>query len=314
MEKTGVLLLSMGGPDSLSAVRPFLYNLFSDPEIIRLPRPLQRPLAWIISSIRAKRTKHYYEHMGGKSPQREQAEELARKLEEALGEGFVVRVAMRYWHPFTEEALDEVFKEGVKRLLLLPLYPQFSRTTTGSSFKEFDRVYRSRGYPEVPVLRVRDYHDHPLYIEAMVQNIKENLPENDHFLLFTAHSLPEYVVKEGDPYREQTERTVRLITDRFPERSWALGYQSRVGPIRWIGPTTEELLIKLVREGVKKVALIPVSFVNEHSETLYELDVQYRKLALDLGVEEFVRIPTLRSHPLFVEALKSIVLERLGGG
>ena len=304
----------MGGPDSLEAVQPFLYNLFSDPEIIRLPRPLQKPIAWLVSRIRAKKTRHYYEHMGGKSPQREQAEELARKLEEVLGDNFVVRVAMRYWHPFTEEALEEVFKKDVKRLILLPLYPQFSRTTTGSSFKEFDRVYKSGRYPEVPVIKVKDYHDHPLYIEAMVQNIRENLPEGDHFLLFTAHSLPEYVIREGDPYRDQTERTVRLIMDRFPGRSWALGYQSRVGPIRWIGPATEELIRRLAEKGVRKIALIPVSFVNEHSETLYELDVQYRKLALDLGIEEFVRIPTLRSHFLFVEALKNIVLERLRGG
>jgi ferrochelatase len=312
MGKTGVLLLSMGGPDSLEAVQPFLYNLFSDPEIIRIPRPLRRPLAWVISRVRARRTRRYYEIMGGKSPQREQAEELARRLEESLGEGFVVRVAMRYWHPFTEEALEDLLEEDVDRILLLPLYPQFSKTTTGSSFKEFDRVFRSGRYPDLPVLRVRDYHDHPLYIRAMVRNIEENVPEpGDRLFLFTAHSLPQYVLEEGDPYRDQTERTVRLIMEHFPGVRYRLGYQSRVGPIRWIGPMTEDLIREAAKEGVRKLVLIPVSFVNEHSETLYELDLQYRKVAEESGVEEFLRVPTLRTHPLFVEALKTIVLEKL---
>ncbi len=314
MGKTAVLLLSMGGPDSLEAVQPFLYNLFSDPEIIRMPRILQRPLAWLISRVRARRTRHYYELMGGKSPQREQAEDLARELEKALGKEFTVRVAMRYWHPFTDEVLKDIFRENVDRLILLPLYPQFSRTTTGSSFNEFERVYVSGDYPKVPVLKVMDYHNHPLYIEAMVQNIRENVsdPEN-YFFLFTAHSLPEYVVREGDPYRDQTERTVKLIMEHFPNTEHALGYQSRVGPIKWIGPMTDELIRELARKGIKKLAVIPVSFVNEHSETLYELDIQYRKLAESLGIEEFVRIPTLKSHPAFVKALRTIVLETLEG-
>ena len=310
MRKTGVVLLSMGGPDSLEAVQPFLYNLFSDPEILRVPLPIRKPLAWLISVVRAKKTRHYYEHMGGKSPQREQAEDLAGKLQEKLGDAFKVVVAMRYWHPFTEEALEKLFQEDIGRIVLLPLYPQFSRTTTGSSFSEFERVYMRGDYPRVPVLRVMSYHNHPLYIRAMVENIKRTVPE-DHFLLFTAHSLPEYVVKEGDPYKDQTEETVRLIMEHFPGRPYALGYQSRVGPVKWIGPFLEEVLRDIVQRGVRKVALIPVSFVNEHSETLYELDVQMRKFAEELGIEEFVRVPTLRSDPAFVEALKTIVLEAL---
>jgi len=300
--------MAMGGPDSLEAVQPFLYNLFSDHDIIRIPRPIQKPVAWIISRVRAKKTRHYYEVMGGKSPQVEHTYEQARELQRVLGEGYKVVVGMRYWHPFIEEALRELFLDEIERIILLPMYPQFSKTTTGSSFNEFERVYRRGGFPRVPVVKVMDYHDHPLYIEAMVENIKENLENpKDYFFLFSAHSLPMYVVEEGDPYKEQTERTVRLIMEHFPGVPYRLGYQSKVGPVKWLGPMTDELIEELAKEGVRKLALIPVSFVSEHSETLYELDVQYRKLAEGLGIEEFRRIPTLRSHPTFIKALQSIL-------
>ncbi len=308
MGKTGVVLLNMGGPDSLSAIQPFLFNLFSDPEIFRLPPPFQKPLAWLISRVRAVKTRHYYEFMGGRSPQREQTEEQARELQRVLGEGYRVVVAMRYWHPFTEEALEALFEERIERIVLLPMYPQFSRTTTGSSFREFERVYRRGGYPEVPLIKIHDYHDHPLYVKAMVRNIEESLPEGeDYFFLFSAHSLPLYVIEEGDPYQRQTERTVELIMEHFPTVGYRLGYQSRIGPVKWLEPSTEELLRELAGEGIRKLAVVPVSFVCEHSETLYELDYQLRQLAQELGITSYVRIPTLRSHPLFIEALARIV-------
>ncbi len=308
MGKTGVVLLNMGGPDSLSAIQPFLYNLFSDPDIFRLPAPLQKPLAWLISRVRARKTRHYYELMGGRSPQREHTEEQARALQELLGEDYRVVIAMRYWHPFTKEALDTLFREDIARVVLLPMYPQFSRTTTGSSFKEFDRVFRTGGYPRVPVVKVESYHDHPLYIRAMAENIRENLPDPEgYFFLFSAHSLPLYVIEEGDPYQKQTEETVRLVMEHFPNTEYALGYQSRVGPVKWLGPMTDELMEKLAGEGVRKLAVVPVSFVCEHSETLYELDHQYGKLAGALGIESYVRIPTLRTHPTFIRALKDVV-------
>ena len=308
MGKTGVVLLNMGGPDSLSAIQPFLYNLFSDHDIIRIPRPIQKPVAWLISRLRAKKTRHYYEVMGGRSPQREQTEEQARELQKLLGDSYRVVVAMRYWHPFTEEALKELFKEEIERIVLLPMYPQFSSTTTGSSFREFERVYRRSGYPDIPVLKVESYHNHPLYIEAMVENIRENVnrPE-EYFFLFSAHSLPMYVIEEGDPYREQTEETVRLIMEHFPGIDYALGYQSKVGPVKWLEPMTDKLIEEIAGKGVKKVCVIPVSFVCEHSETLYELDVQYGELARELGIEDYVRVPTLRTHPRFMEALRDIV-------
>ncbi len=309
MAKTGVVLLNMGGPDSLDAVEPFLYNLFSDHDIIRIPRPIQKPVAKLISKLRAKKTRHYYELMGGKSPQREQTEEQARELQKLLGESYKVVVAMRYWHPFTEEALRELFKEDVDKIILLPLYPQFSTTTTGSSFNEFYRVYSKGNFPKVPVIEVRSYHDHPLYIEAMVDNICRHLPDyKDFYFLFSAHSLPMYVIEEGDPYQRQIEETVKLIMENFEGVPYKLGYQSKVGPIKWLQPMTDELIKDLAREGVKNLAVIPVSFVCEHSETLYELDHQYGNLARQLGIENYVRIPTLRTHPLFMETLKNLVL------
>ncbi|MCS7196662.1 MAG: ferrochelatase [Aquificaceae bacterium] len=328
---TGVVLLSMGGPDSLEAIQPFLYNLFSDHDIVRFPRALQKPLAWLISRLRAKKTRHYYQIMGGKSPQREQTEAQARALQGALGEGFVVVVALRYWHPMTEEALQKLSMYSPKRIVLLPLYPQYSRTTTGSSLNEFDRVFRrffSRGthfnlttlrgqekpyfYPaSLPLHRVNCYHNYPTYIRAMVENIREHLPDpKGYFFLFTAHSLPLSIIREGDPYKIQTEETVKLIMEHFPGVDHALGYQSKVGPTKWLEPFTQDLLEELINSGVKRVAVIPISFTCEHSETLYELDYLYGSIAREKGVD-FVRIPTLKTHPTYIEALKELVLQTI---
>ncbi len=304
--KIGVILLSMGGPDSLSAIQPFLYNLFSDPDIFRLP--FQKLMAWVISRVREKKVRGYYEMIGGKSPQREQTEKQAKALSELLGSEYRVVVAMRYWHPLTEEALKELFKEKIKEIILLPMYPQFSKTTTGSSLREFFRVYRKSNFPKVPVRKIESYHNFLLYIKAMVENIKENLSNwEDYYFLFSAHSLPMYVIKEGDPYQIQTEETVKLIMKHFPKVPYSLGYQSKLGPVKWLQPTTEDLIRSLAHRRVRKLAVIPVSFVCEHLETLYELDVQYRKLAKELSVEDYVRIPTLKTHPTFIKALAELV-------
>jgi ferrochelatase len=320
----------MGGPDSLEAVEPFLYNLFSDHDIIQIPRLIQKPVAKLISKVRAKKTHKYYEVMGGKSPQKEQTYQQAKALQEALGDRYKVVVAMRYWHPFTQQALEELKNEYLEKIVLLPLYPQYSRTTTGSSFNEFDRVYRrmfKKGksfvlttlkgqenpyfYPSyVPVKKVNCYYNHPTYIKAMVENIKENLPDfKDYYFLFSAHSLPEKIINQGDPYKKQVEETVRLIMEHFPENRHSLAYQSKVGPVKWLEPFTDEEIQRLAKEGVKKLAVIPVAFVSEHSETLYELDYQYGQLAKESGIEDYKRIPTLKTHPLFIQALKEIVLE-----
>lgn len=333
MEKTGIVLLNMGGPDSLDAVQPFLYNLFSDHDIIQIPKPIQKPVAFLISKIRAKKTKKYYEIMGGKSPQKEQTLLQAKELQSVLGDGYKVVVAMRYWHPFTEEALDELFKEDLKQIVLLPLYPHYSRTTTGSSFNEFDRKVRKyiksgkytvlstlKGVKNpyyyssnIPIKKINCYFNNPDYINAMVENIKENIPKDykDCYFLFTAHSLPEKIILDGDPYKKQTEETVRLIMEHFKGVKYSLAYQSKVGPVKWLEPFTDQEIERLAKEGVKKLVVIPVSFVSEHSETLYELDYLYGNMAKELGIENYIRIPTLKTHTKFIQALKNIIINNL---
>ena len=313
-KKIGVVLLNMGGPDSLEAIQPFLYNLFSDHDIIQIPKPIQKPVAWIISKTRAKKTEDYYKVMGGKSPQKEQTEEQAKALQNVLGKDFKVVVAMRYWHPFTEEALEKLKNENLEKIILLPLYPQYSKTTTGSSFNEFFRQFekfKKQGYfKDVEVVKVESYHNNQRYIKAMVDNIKENLPDyKDYHFLFSAHSLPEKIIKEGDPYKNQIEETVELIKNSFPEVDYSLAYQSKVGPVKWLEPMTDEKIIELAKKGIKNIAVIPVAFVSEHSETLYELDIQYGKLAKEHGIENYKRIPTLKTHPEFIQTLKEIVIQ-----
>lgn len=329
MGKVGVVLFNMGGPDSLDAVQPFLYNLFSDHDIIQIPKPIQKPLAFLISRIRSKKTKKYYEIMGGRSPQKEQTLRQAQALQDALGDNYKVVVAMRYWHPFTEEALEELFKERINNIILIPLYPQYSRTTTGSSFNEFDRKIRryiklgrftvlstlngqEKPYyysSNIPIKKVNCYFDNPEYIDAMVSQIKECVPNyQEYFFLFSAHSLPEKIILNGDPYKRQTEKTVDLIMKNFPGVKYALSYQSKVGPVKWLQPFTEETIRELASNGIKKLIVIPVSFVSEHSETLYELDYQYGNLAKELGIESYIRVPTLQTHPGFIRTLRNLVI------
>ncbi|WP_457642523.1 ferrochelatase [Persephonella sp.] len=311
MAKLGVILMNMGGPDSLEAIEPFLYNLFSDHDIIQIPRLIQKPVAKLISKIRAKKTLKYYEVMGGKSPQKEQTIEQAENLQEELGDMFKVVVALRYWHPFTEEALNELFKEEVEKIILLPLYPQYSRTTTGSSFNEFYRQFKKFG-KNIPVVEVKSYHNHPLFIQAWVENIKSTVPDyEDYHFLFSAHSLPEKIIKKGDPYKDQVEETVKLIMEYFPAQDYSLAYQSKVGPVKWLEPMTEDKIVELAEKGTKKLMVIPVAFVSEHSETLYELDIEYGELAKEKGIEKYVRVPTLKSHPTFIKALKDVVLKNV---
>ncbi|SNZ02161.1 ferrochelatase [Persephonella hydrogeniphila] len=313
MAKTGVVLMNMGGPDSLEAIRPFLFNLFSDHNIIRIPRPIQKPVAWLIAKIRAEKTKEYYIKMGGKSPQKEQTLKQAKALQEKLDEDFCVVVAMRYWHPFTEEAVDRLIKEDVQEVILLPLYPHYSKTTTGSSFQEFERVYKQKKL-SLPVKKIHSYHNHPLFIKSWVEKIKKDLGENykEYYFLFSAHSLPEKVIKEGDPYKKQIEESVSLIMENFPDVRYSIAYQSKVSPVKWIEPFTDEEIVRLAREGIKKLCVIPISFVSEHSETLYELDIQYGELAKESGITDYKRVGTLQDEPFFIEALKELVLSEAG--
>jgi len=308
MSKVGVILSNLGGPLSLEDVEPFLYNLFSDPYIFKIP--FQKPLARLIAKLRAKKTRKYYELMGGKSPQYEQTQAQAIALKESLGEDYEVVVGMRYWKPFIKDAVLQLVQKGVKEIVFLPLYPQYSITTTGSAIAEFQRVLKELGLSDLRVKIIKEFYDHPLFVKAWTEQIKSVLPNPEGFhFLFSAHSLPVKIIESGDPYKEQTERSVQLIMENFPNQDYTLAYQSKVGFGKWLEPATDEVIEELIKRGVKKLLVIPISFVSEHSETLYELDYQYKNLALSLGYEEFIRVPTLQTNPIFIECLKELVLK-----
>jgi ferrochelatase len=314
---TGVILLNLGGPDSLQAVKPFLYNLFSDREIIRLgPAPMQKPLAWLISTLRSPKTETMYSQIGGKSPILDITQAQAKALEEALNEqsdsphSFRVYTGMRYWHPFTEEVVEQISRDGITKVIGLSLYPQYSVTTSGSSIAQLKKA-ASRHNMEI--ITVDSWHNHPLYIEALVDVIKNGLASfssgsNPH-VLFSAHSLPQKIIDQGDPYVDQTVGTIREVEKLLP-MTWHLSYQSKSGPVKWLEPSTEEKLEELSRNGVKDLLVVPISFVSDHIETLYEIDILYKDLAKKLTIN-LKRTEALNTHPKFIEALKDIVIKRL---
>ncbi|MEW6570728.1 MAG: ferrochelatase [Nitrospirota bacterium] len=335
-ETIGVLLLNLGGPDSIRSVKPFLYNLFSDRLIIQLGLPfMQKPLAWLISALRSGKTKKAYSLIGGKSPILESTKEQAKALEnvlnsspaandllegEAKENAFRVFVAMRYWHPLIEEVIPEICREGIKRVVAVGLYPHYSVTTTGSSLAKLREV--AAGYP-LEICPVESWHNHPLYIEALIDVIRQGLKffeeetraaagEGNVNVLFSAHSLPLKIVKKGDPYLEQILVTIEDITRRIPLK-WHLSFQSKSGPVEWLSPSTEEKLEELSRQGVKNVLVVPISFVSDHIETLFEIDILYKSYAERLGLT-FKRVRALNTHPVFIEALKDIVLTRIRSG
>lgn len=322
MGRVGVLLLNLGGPDQLEDVRPFLFNLFSDPEIIRLPFTwLQKPLAWLISTSRAKKSQENYKLIGGGSPLRRITEEQAQALQACLrskGQDAQVYIGMRYWHPFTEEAIARIKRDGIERLVILPLYPQFSISTSGSSFRLLQKLWQ-----EDPALQAIDYtvipswYKRPGYLKAMAQLIAQEL---DHFtnpdqvhVFFSAHGVPlSYVEEAGDPYQQEIEECTELIMRTLNRpNSHTLAYQSRVGPVEWLKPYTEEAIPELAEQGVENLLVVPVSFVSEHIETLEEIDIEYRELAEESGIHHFQRVPALDSHPVFIEDLADLVLNAM---
>lgn len=322
MGRVGVLLLNLGGPDQLEDVRPFLFNLFSDPEIIRLPFVwMQKPLAWLISTSRAKKSQENYKLIGGGSPLRRITEEQAQALQASLrekGQDAQVYIGMRYWHPFTEEAIARIKRDGVDRLVILPLYPQFSISTSGSSFRLLEKLWQ-----EDPSLHQIDYTVIPSwykrsgYLRAMAQLIAQELdqspnPDQVH-VFFSAHGVPlSYVEEAGDPYQQEIEECTELIMRTLNRPNpYTLAYQSRVGPVEWLKPYTEEAIQELAEQGVKDLLVVPVSFVSEHIETLEEIDIEYRELAEESGIEHFQRVPALNTHPVFIEDLAELVINAM---
>jgi protoporphyrin/coproporphyrin ferrochelatase len=324
MGRVGVLLLNLGGPEQIEDVRPFLYNLFADPEIIRLPFPwMQKPLAWLISSLRHKKSQANYLEIGGGSPLRGITEEQAIALHKSLqekGQDVQVYIGMRYWHPFTEEAIARIKRDGVEKLIILPLYPQFSISTSGSSFRLLEKIWSEdpSSAPQEHTV-IPSWYERPGYLQAMVQLIAQELdgfenPDQVH-IFFSAHGVPvSYVEEAGDPYQHEIEECTRLIVQTLnrPNRH-TLAYQSRVGPVEWLKPYTEDAIAELAAEGIKDLLVVPISFVSEHIETLQEIDMEYREIAEEAGIENFHRVPALNTHPVFIEDLADLVVEAIDG-
>ncbi|HLJ18719.1 MAG TPA: ferrochelatase [Stellaceae bacterium] len=305
--KVAVVVLNLGGPDSLAAVRPFLTNLFDDPAIIRLPGLLRWLVARIIAYRRAPVAREIYRHLGGASPILANTEAQARALEAVLGDGFRVFIAMRYWRPLAAETAAAVKAWNPDRVALLPLYPQFSTTTTASSLASWQRAAAQVGLA-APTRLICCYPDQAGFVEAVSEPLAKALDETPAGervrVLFSAHGLPERIVAEGDPYRWQVERTVAAVLARLarPGLDAVLCFQSRVGPLAWLKPSTDD---EIRRAGAERCSLIvvPIAFVSEHSETLVELDRDYGRLAETSGVPTYRRLPTVGTDPRFIAGL-----------
>jgi protoporphyrin/coproporphyrin ferrochelatase len=309
--KTAVVLLNLGGPDSLDAVEPFLFNLFNDPAIIGAPWLIRTLLARFISRKRAPVAREIYGRIGGKSPLVEETWKQAQALENALGAGHKVFVAMRYWHPFAKQTMAEVREWGADKVVLLPLYPQFSTTTTRSSLREWRALAKAAGW-SVPTEAVCCYPNEPGLVSAVADLVRAGWHEaaktGTPRVLFSAHGLPQKVVDKGDPYPRHVEQTARAVVGALgiPDLDWVVCYQSRVGPLKWIGPSTEEELERAGEDAVP-VVVVPIAFVSEHSETLVELDIEYRHRAEGLGIPGYVRVPAVGHHPEFIAGLARLV-------
>jgi len=318
--KLAVVLFNLGGPDSPEAVEPFLRNLFSDPAIIALPALARWPLARMIARRRAPVAAKIYAHMGGRSPIFEETRRQADALERALSKDAAQAkafVAMRYWHPFSNGAARAVKAFGPDKIVLLPLYPQYSTTTTGSSLRDWGRAAR-RARLNLPASRACCYPWDAGFVSASADRIRavtRNLnPGLSYRLLLSAHGLPKRIVQKGDPYQWQVEQSAAAILKALnePGLETVVCYQSRVGPLEWIGPATDAEVRRAGRDG-KGVIVAPIAFVSEHSETLVELDIEYRRLAEECGVPDYRRAATVGTHPDFIEGLAGLVRRALDG-
>jgi ferrochelatase len=316
--RVGVVLFQLGGPDTLEAIEPFLYNLFCDPDIIDFPfaRIGRKPLAKLISTTRARKVQHHYAIIGGGSPIRRFTEQQARALEiELRAQGIDAQcfVAMRYWHPFTREAVEQLRTANCDEVVLLPLYPQYSSTTTGSSLNEWRRQFSG----DAPVHTVESFYRHPMYLDAVIEKVDEALSRfpapGEAEIVFSAHSVPMSVIEKGDPYQQQIQETVQLLMARG---GWSnrhrLCYQSKVGASRWLQPSLHQALLQLSAEQIREVCIVPVAFVSDHVETLGEINHEAREEAYHLGITKFEMSAGLNDSPKFIQALGQMVQNTLG--
>ncbi len=322
-QKTAVVLLNLGGPDSLEAVKPFLFNLFNDPAIIDLAGPLRWLLAKVISTRRAPVAREIYEQIGGSSPLLENTKSQARALEEQLnGAGeddeFRCFIAMRYWHPMAAETVDAVNAYAPDRVVLLPLYPQFSSTTSGSSFGDWERAAQKGGLT-AETRKVCCYPRNAGFVRSVAGLVKKAIDQAGSNgtaprVLFSAHGLPKKIVDAGDPYQWQVEQSVKSIVAEIDDDGldWLVCFQSRVGSLEWLRPYTDDALKQAGTDKVP-VVIVPVAFTSEHSETLVELDIEYRELAEECGVPDYVRVDTVRADAVFIDELSGLVRNAVGG-
>ncbi len=317
MQKTAVVLFNLGGPDSIEAIEPFLYNLFCDPDIFNLPFG-QKLFAKLISSRRAPKIAEEYKLIGGKSPIGEWTEKQRSMLESSLRKDFPaldVYTAMRYWKPFTSEVVAKVASKKYDKIILLPLYPHYSITTTGSSFNEWNRHYKGDASR---LAYINDYYLNEKYIAAINRRIDETIlkfPEqvrNDIQIVFSAHGTPVSLVKKGDPYSNHIKQTVEAVMNlRNHSHNHHLCFQSKVGPMKWLEPATDTMIEELAAQNKKNLLIVPISFVSDHVETLFELDIEYRHIADKVGIENYIVMKGLNDSELFIEALAGIVRSKM---
>jgi ferrochelatase len=314
---TALILLNMGGPDSLEAVEPFLYNLFCDRELIQLPAGalLQKPFAKLISYFRAKKVVENYRAIGGKSPLLEWTQKQAAGIAQRLGEHFEPYVIMRYWNPRAEDVLAEIKAAGIETAVVVSMYPHYTGATTGSSVNDFKRA-TAKVFPELEYQLIEEWFDWPGYLDALANRINagldtfHDLMRDDVQILFSAHALPQKFIDRGDPYQQHVEITVQEVMQRVGHYDWSIAYQSRSGPVKWMTPGTDEMISELASAGHRALLMVPVSFVSDHIETLEEIDIEYRDLATTQGIVNFCRAPSLNDNDDFLSAMATLVRER----
>ncbi|MDB4846627.1 ferrochelatase [Candidatus Pelagibacter sp.] len=314
--KKAVILFNLGGPDKLENVQPFLFNLFNDPAILNLPTFFRYPLAKLISNRRAPVAKKIYEEIGGSSPilklTNDQANVLENKLNQNQTENdYKCFVVMRCWHPRAEEVIKEVKSYTPDEIILMPLYPQYSAATSGSSIKEWKDVCKKNDY-KIKTSTICCYPTDKNFINAHTGEIIKKIKDLKNFkLIFSAHGLPEKNIKNGDPYQWQVEQSVKKIVENlnFKNLDWILSYQSRVGPLKWIGPSTDDIIVENSKIG-KHIVLVPIAFVSEHSETLVELDIEYKKLAKENGCNQYTRVPALGTNDDFIKGMSELIITK----
>ncbi len=314
--KKAVVLFNLGGPDKLENVEPFLFNLFNDPAILDLPSFFRYPLAKLIANRRAPIAKKIYEELGGSSPILMLTEKQASALELKLNRDdnlsdYKCFVVMRCWHPRAKDVVKNVINFNPKEIILMPLYPQYSAATSGSSIKEWNDVCEKNGL-KVKTSTICCYPSDENFIEAHKNEIMKKIGNLKNFkLIFSAHGLPEKNIKKGDPYQWQVEQSVNNVVKslNIKDLDWILSYQSRVGPLKWIGPSTEDIIVENSKLG-KHIVLVPIAFVSEHSETLVELDIEYKELASKNGCKNYSRIAALGTNENYIKAMSNLIINK----